>query len=125
MMMMMAKIMTMRMMTKEGGNKNLSAESKSETGLETFAVADEGVVLGWIGGLPGAGGGLGDHQHDHDDIDDYDDDDEGSGVDGGLMIIRMISKIMMTRDDENIDYSYIADEGLFLESLSDEKYAEF
>ena len=119
MMMMMAKIMTMRMMTKESGNKNLSAESKSETGLETFAVADEGVVLGWIGGLPGAGGGLGDHQH------DYDDDDEGSGVDGGLMIIRMISKIMMTRDDENIDYSYIADEGLFLESLSDEKYAEF
>ena len=35
--------------------KYLRAESKSETGLETFAVADEGVVvvLGWIGGLPG------------------------------------------------------------------------
>ena len=38
--------------------KNLRAESKSETGLETFAVAEEGVVLGWIGGLPGSGGGL-------------------------------------------------------------------
>ena len=38
--------------------KNLRAESKSETGLETLAVAEEGVVLGWIGGLPGPGGGL-------------------------------------------------------------------
>ena len=39
--------------------KNLRAESKSDTGLDTFAVAEEGVVvLGWIGGRPGPGGGL-------------------------------------------------------------------
>ena len=46
----------MKQINKE--RKYLRAESKSETGLETFAVAEEGVVLGWIGGLPGPGGGL-------------------------------------------------------------------
>ena len=56
MMMIMIIIMMIMMIMK----KNLRAESKSETGLETLAVAEEGVVvvLGWIGGRPGPGGGL-------------------------------------------------------------------